>query len=36
MTVMLGTNFLVSGLMFPDIIPGRFVAAWSEAEFDDE
>lgn len=36
MRVVLGTNFLVSGLMFPDSIPGRIVAAWSEAEFDEE
>ena len=34
MRVVLDTNILVSGLMFPDSIPGRIVAAWSEAEFD--
>lgn len=34
MRVVLDTNILVSGLMFPDSTPGRIVAAWSEARFD--
>jgi uncharacterized protein len=32
--VVLDTNVLVSGLMFPDSAPGRVVAAWREARFD--
>lgn len=34
MRVVLDTNILVSGLILPDSIPGRIIAAWSEAEFD--
>ena len=34
MRVVLDTNVFVSGLMFPDSIPGQIVAAWSEAEFE--
>ena len=34
MKVVLDTNVMVSGLMFPDSTPGRIVAAWSEAQFD--
>lgn len=34
MRVVLDTNILVSGLMFPDSTPGNIVAAWSEADFD--
>lgn len=34
MKVVLDTNVLVSGLMFPSSTPGRIVAAWSEAQFD--
>ena len=34
MKVVLDTNILVSGLMFPESIPGRIIAAWSEAQFD--
>lgn len=34
MRVVLDTNILVSGLMFPDSVPGRIVTAWFEAEFD--
>jgi putative PIN family toxin of toxin-antitoxin system len=32
--VVLDTNVLLSGLMFPDGAPGRVVAAWREARFD--
>jgi putative PIN family toxin of toxin-antitoxin system len=32
--VVLDTNVLLSGLMFPDSVPGRVVAAWREARFD--
>jgi len=32
--VVLDTNVLLSGLMFPDGAPGRIVAAWREARFD--
>jgi putative PIN family toxin of toxin-antitoxin system len=32
--VVLDTNVLLSGLMFPDGIPGRIVAAWVEARFE--
>ena len=34
MKVVLDTNVLLSGLMFPDSAPGRVVAAWREARFD--
>ena len=34
MKVVLDTNVFVSGLMFPDSVPGQIVAAWSEAEFE--
>lgn len=34
MRVILDTNVLVSGLMFPGSIPGRAVAAWVEGRFD--
>lgn len=31
---MLDTNVLLSGLMYPNSIPGRIVAAWRNAAFD--
>lgn len=34
MKVVLDTNVIVSGLMFPDSVPGQIVAAWSEAQFE--
>ena len=34
MRIILDTNVLVSGLMFPDSVPGRAVAAWREGRFD--
>lgn len=34
MKVVLDTNVLLSGLMFPDGTPGRIVAAWVENRFD--
>ena len=34
MKVVLDTNILVSGLMYPVSTPGRIIAAWSEAQFD--
>ena len=34
MKVVLDTNILVSGLMYPASTPGRIIAAWSEAQFD--
>lgn len=34
MRVVLDTNLLLSGLMFPDGAPGRVVAAWRAARFD--
>ena len=34
MKVVIDTNILVSGLMFPESVPGRIIAAWSEAQFD--
>ena len=34
MKVVIDTNILVSGPMFPESIPGRIIAAWSEAQFD--
>ena len=34
MRVILDTNVLVSGLMFPKSVPGRAVAAWREGRFE--
>ncbi|MEO8132589.1 MAG: putative toxin-antitoxin system toxin component, PIN family [Betaproteobacteria bacterium] len=34
MKVVLDTNVLLSGLMFPDSTPGRIVAVWVEARFE--
>jgi putative PIN family toxin of toxin-antitoxin system len=34
MKVVLDTNVLLSGLMFPDGAPGHVVAAWREARFE--
>lgn len=34
MKVVLDTNLLISGLMYPDSIPGRIVTAWRESHFD--
>lgn len=34
MKVVLDTNVLLSGLMFPDGAPGRIVGAWLKARFD--
>ena len=34
MKVVLDTNVLVSGLMFPGGVPGRIVEAWFDARFD--
>lgn len=34
MKVVLDTNVLVSGLMLPNSVPGRIVAAWRGAQFD--
>lgn len=34
MKVILDTNVLLSGLMFPESTPGRIVAAWVEARFE--
>ena len=34
MKVVLDTNVLLSGLMFPDGTPGRIVEAWAEARFE--
>ena len=34
MKVVLDTNVLLSGLMFPDGAPGRVVAAWRRARFE--
>lgn len=34
MKVILDTNVLVSGLMFPGSVPGAAVAAWREGRFD--
>ena len=34
MRVVLATNILMSGLMYPASTPGRIIAAWSEAQFD--
>jgi len=32
--IILDTNVLVSGLMYPESVPGRAVAAWREGRFD--
>ena len=34
MRVILDTNVLVSGLMFPKSVPGTAVAAWRDGRFD--
>lgn len=34
MRVVLDTNVLVSGLMYPKSVPGRIVSAWREGRFD--
>ena len=34
MKVVLDTNVLVSGLMLPDSVPGRIVAAWRSAQIE--
>lgn len=34
MKVVLDTNVLISGLMYPQSVPGRIVSAWREARFD--
>ena len=34
MKVVIDTNVLLSGLMFPDGAPGRVVAAWRQARFE--
>ena len=34
MKVVLDTNVLVSGLMYPKSVPGRIVSAWREGRFD--
>ena len=34
MKVVLDTNVLVSGLMYPESVPGKIVTAWREAQFD--
>ena len=34
MKVVLDTNVLLSGLMFPSSVPGRVVAAWDASHFD--
>lgn len=34
MKVVLDTNVLVSGLLYPSSVPGRIVAAWREARFE--
>ena len=34
MRIILDTNVLVSGLMYPESVPGRVVAAWREGRFD--
>ena len=34
MKVVLDTNVLISGLMFPHSVPGSIVRAWREARFD--
>jgi len=32
--VVLDTNVIISGLMYPDSTPGRIVSAWRNAQFD--
>jgi putative PIN family toxin of toxin-antitoxin system len=32
--VVLDTNVILSGLMYPDSIPGRIVEAWRDGRFD--
>jgi len=32
--VVLDTNVLVSGLLYPESVPGKIVTAWREAQFD--
>lgn len=34
MKVVLDTNVLISGLMYPQSVPGNIVTAWREASFD--
>ena len=34
MRVVLDTNILVSGLMLPESVPGKIVAAWRGAQFE--
>ena len=34
MKIVLDTNVLISGLMYPDSVPGKIVTAWREAQFD--
>jgi putative PIN family toxin of toxin-antitoxin system len=34
MKIVLDTNVLVSGLMYPGSVPGRIVTAWREGRFD--
>lgn len=34
MKVVLDTNVFVSGLMYPDSVPGKIVTAWRQAQFD--
>ncbi len=34
MKVVLDTNVLISGLMYPQSVPGQIVTAWLEARFD--
>ena len=34
MRVVLDTNVLLSGLMYPSSTPGRVVTAWTEGRFD--
>ena len=34
MRVVIDTNVILSGLMYPDSIPGRIVDAWREGRFD--
>ena len=34
MRIVLDTNVLISGLMYPHSVPGKIVTAWREAQFD--
>ena len=34
MRIVLDTNVLISGLMYPHSVPGQIVTAWREAQFD--